>query len=392
MPKGINGQFYVFISTVSDSLYDLYWTPQIKTPFDQLRYNIIDMQTNGGKGSVIEKNKLLLKNTEMVRTEMQACRHANGRDWWLIKQISYGENILAKFLVTKDSIYGPYIQQFAEPNWGQFDATGQICFSSDGKKFASLMGKSNQLFIADFDRCSGEFSNPQVKYIPIDSSTIPNPLPQYIMDSAVNGVCFSPNGNYIYITRRYNIYQYEYGLSDSSLAWVRVQHGPDTTYNKFQYYGHMYRGPDGRIYIGNEGGTAKQFSVLDYPNSKGLACGFCRKCFRLDTSAYFGITAPPNMPDYTLGADMSKVCWPLSSQQYEVGSEHVVVWPNPTSGKLYIKYEIASQSLANTKKELYNSIGQMVLSTKENEIDVSHLANGVYYLKCGIYKRKVVVE
>jgi hypothetical protein len=89
---------------------------------------------------------------------------------------------------------------------------------------------------------------------------------------------------------------------------------------------------------------------------------------------------------------MSKVCWPLSSQQYEVGSEHVVVWPNPTSGKLYIKYEIASQSLANTKKELYNSIGQMVLSTKENEIDVSHLANGVYYLKCGIYTRKVVVE
>jgi hypothetical protein len=350
------------------------------------------MQANGGLGSVIVKNKVLLKDAELMKVGMQACRHANGRDWWLVKQGGYYKNELIKYLVTKDSIYGPYTQTFPEPALEYFDLNGQIAFSPDGKKFASAISKNRQFFLADFDRCSGEFSNPQVKYVPLDSTTIPNPLPQYIIDSGMNGVCFSPNGNYLYITRRYNIYQYEYGQSDSSLAWVRVQHGPDTTYNKFQYYGHMYRGPDGRIYIGNEGGTAKQFSVLDYPNSKGLACGFCRKCFRLDTSAYFGITAPPNMPDYTLGADMSKVCWPLSSQQYEVGSEHVVVWPNPTSGKLYIKYEIASQSLANTKKELYNSIGQMVLSTKENEIDVSHLANGVYYLKCGIYTRKVVVE
>jgi hypothetical protein len=391
LPKGTNGQYYVFVPTVSDTTYNTYWTGASglpKAPFDILYVNVVDMQANGGLGSVIVKNKKLLHDTELIKVGMQACKHANGRDWWLVKQGGYGKNELIKYLVTKDSIYGPYTQTFPEPALEYFDLNGQIAFSPDGKKFASAISKNRQFFLADFDRCSGEFSNPKVKYVPLDSTTIPNPLPQYIIDSGMNGVCFSPNGNYLYISRRYNIYQYEYGLSDSSLAWVRVQHGPDTTYNKFQYYGHLYRGPDGRIYIGNEGGTAKQFSVLDYPNSKGLACGFCRKCFRLDTSAYFGITSPPNMPDYTLGADMSKVCWPLSTQQYEVGSEQVVVWPNPSNYKI----KVESIKYKDAIKYLYNSIGQLMLSTKENEIDVSHLANGVYYLKCGIYTRKVVVE
>jgi hypothetical protein len=346
---------------------------------------------------VVVKNKVLLKDAELMKVGMQACKHANGRDWWLVKQGGYGKNELIKYLVTKDSIYGPYTQTFAEPAFEYFDLNGQIAFSPDGKKFASAISKNRQLFLADFDRCSGEFSNPKVKYVPLDSTTIPNPLPQYIIDSGMNGVCFSPNGNYIYITRRYNIYQYEYGMSDSSLAWVRVQHGPDTTYNKFQYYGHLYRGPDTRIYIGCEGGSGKQFSVLDYPNSKGLACGFCRKCFRIDTAGG-GLTSPPNMPDYTLGADMSKVCWPLSMSEFEnLKMSELVVYPNPSNTKIYISYSSSTQNqtasfLAVTKKELYNSVGQMVLSTKENEIDVSHLANGVYYLKCGIYTRKVIVE
>jgi hypothetical protein len=398
LPKGMNGQYYVFVPTVSDTTYNTYWTGASglpKAPFDMLYVNVVDMQANGGLGSVIVKNKKLLHDIEMMKVGMQACRHANGRDWWLVKQGGYYKNELIKYLVTKDSIYGPYTQNFAEPALEYFDLNGQIAFSPDGKKFASAISKNRQFFLADFDRCSGEFSNPQVKYVPLDSTTIPNPLPQYIIDSGMNGVCFSPNGNYLYISRRFNIYQYEYGESDSSLAWVRVQHGPDTTYNKFQAYGHLYRGPDNRIYIGNEGGTAKQFSVLDYPNSKGLACGFCRKCFRIDTAGG-GLNAPPNMPDYTLGADMSKVCWPLSSQQYEVGSEQVVVWPNPSSTRIDVRYEIRDKRKASL--EIYNTIGQRVYSsqishlTSHVSIDVSNLSTGIYYLRVENQVVKVVVE
>ena len=90
LPKGSNGEYYVFIPTVTDSLYNALWTPDIKTPFNELRYSVVNMNLNGGLGAVTIKNKNLLKNTEMVRTKMQACRHANGVDWWLLKQTGYG--------------------------------------------------------------------------------------------------------------------------------------------------------------------------------------------------------------------------------------------------------------------------------------------------------------
>jgi hypothetical protein len=138
-------------------------------------------------------------------------------------------------------------------------------------------------------------------------------------------------------------------------------------------------------------------SVIDKPDIKGVGCQFCRKCFRLDDTTYMGFGAPPDMPDFNLGAS-GQVCWPLSMSEFEnLKMSELVVYPNPSNTKIYISYSSSTQNqtasfLAVTKKELYNSVGQMVLSTKENEIDVSHLANGVYYLKCGIYTRKVIVE
>jgi hypothetical protein len=48
--------------------------------------------------------------------------------------------------------------------------------------------------------------------------------------------------------------------------------------------------------------------------------------------------------------------------------------------------------MSDVSKELYNSVGQLILSTKENEIDVSRLCSGIYYLKVGNVSRKVLVE
>jgi hypothetical protein len=48
--------------------------------------------------------------------------------------------------------------------------------------------------------------------------------------------------------------------------------------------------------------------------------------------------------------------------------------------------------MSDVSKQLYNSVGQLVLSTKENEIDVHNLSSGIYYLKVGIQTKKVVVE
>ena len=67
----------------------------------------------------------------------------------------------------------------------------------------------------------------------------------------------------------------------------------------------------------------------------------------------------------------------------------MVVYPNPAYSKLYIK---SDKRIANSQKELYNSVGQMVLRTKKNEIDVSGLSKGMYYLRIENQVVKVVVE
>ncbi len=48
--------------------------------------------------------------------------------------------------------------------------------------------------------------------------------------------------------------------------------------------------------------------------------------------------------------------------------------------------------MSDVRKELYNYVGQLVLSTKENEIDVSRLCKGIYYLRVGNQTKKVIIE
>jgi hypothetical protein len=125
-------------------------------------------------------------------------------------------------------------------------------------------------------------------------------------------------------------------------------------------------------------------SYIDKPNVKGLGCDFVPQGV---WQPYTNLMSPPNMPNYGLGEDVGVVCWPLSSTQYEEGSEQVMVYPNPAFGKFQIK-----NSKFQSMKELYNSVGQLILSTKENEIDVSNIPKGVYYLRVENQVVKVVVE
>jgi len=387
LPKGTNRQYYVFIPTVSDSLYDVLWNNpnSIKAPFDLIMYNVVDMNANSGMGKVIIKNKKLLSGIEMNKCMMQACRHSNGVDWWLLKQGAYNTNEIIRFLVTNDSIYGPYIQNFTTPKYGYADLTGQIVFSKDGNKFAAVQGMSNTLFLADFDRCTGELSNQKVIHVPIDSTSYGYLDSLGNRDSISGGVCFSPNGQFVYISKFWNLYQYEINEPDSSLAWYNIKRGTDTTWNAFEYYHSLQLGADNKIYIGKWGGSLRQFSVIDSPDVKGSGCSFCRKCFRVD-SAFGGLTTPPNMPDYTLGADTSKPCWPLQNQNVKEKVNEWVVYPNPTHNKLII------QQAQGEQKIMYNAIGQVLFTTLKDEIDVSHFPKGLYFISCAHKTKKVLVD
>ena len=198
---------------------------------------------------------------------------------------------------------------------------------------------------------------------------------------------FSPNGQFFYLSKWFNIYQFEHAITDSSLAWYNVKRGTDTTWVSFEYYGKLQLGADGRIYIGKVGGGFKQFSVIDFPDLKGAACGFCRKCFRVD-NALGGLNTPPNVPDFNLGADVSMLpCAPLAIHQFgNLEMSQLEIYPNPSSSIFYIK------NRKGKKKEMFNSVGQMVFDTTKEAIEVSRLSKGVYYIKVEGEIKKVVVE
>jgi len=387
LPKGSTGLYYLFTPTMTDSMYD-YWMnypPQDKFFFDVFTYHIIDMNANGGMGKVVQKNIKLLENAAMAKVGMMACRHANGYDWWLVKQ-GIDTNKVFTFLVTKDTVELKHIQTFAAPRFGFYDLRGQSCFNSDGSKYAFATGGVNshgaQLYIADFDRCTGLLSNPKIFNVPIEIMNYPYFDNMGRRDSLIYGVCFSPNDSFLYITKSFNVYQFEYNNPDSSQAWYRV-HRYDTL-AEYLLFGQLQIGIDGRIYMGKYAGTEKHNNVINKPNIKGAGCEFCQFC--LDFYAFGGAsTSPPNMPDFNMGPRPGP-CWPLQTEQIPLKESTWNFYPNPATQQIFIT------QAQGKRKVLYNTVGQVLVSTTNDAIDLRSLRSGVYYLYCEGRVKKVIVE
>jgi hypothetical protein len=387
-----NHQYYLFTPTVSDVEWDTKWLQGIRAQYDLLLYHKIDMNANNGAGKVVKKGVPLLENVVLNKTNMMACKHGDGINWWLFKQ-AWDTNMVYKFLVTADSIYNYGTQSFPILNLGWLDLSGQTMFNNEGTQYAICIRSAGhpvdsiqpgevlpgKFMVADFDRCSGEISNPKVYQK--KPETCHNPATPNCLENATQGLCFSPNGRFIYVTDYSNIKQLDLWDSDTNTQWSLVAE-MDTTWNEFQTYSSIYPGPDGRIYVGNWNGFSNAMSAILYPDNKGAACGWSPKYLRFKN---IGVDALPCMPNYHLGKLPG--CATVGVSSYYSSKEEFEVYPNPSSTKIVVRCR-----MSDVCKELYNSIGQLVLSTKENEIDVYNLSRGIYYLKVGNVSSKLVVE
>ena len=85
------------------------------------------------------------------------------------------------------------------------------------------------------------------------------------------------------------------------------------------------------------------------------------------------------------------------AQPGKVLTEYVVVNGDTIPAIGYDTYVIkGKREFANKKKELYNSLGQLLFTTNPDSyreiIDMTAYAKGIYYLKCEHQVVKVVVE
>jgi hypothetical protein len=381
LPKKGN-QYYVFSTGMSDSVANNYLN-HVYTEFDVLNYSVVDMDSNNGKGKVIQKNVVLADKQHYWNMALHAVKHANGKDWWLIKTDCVN-NRYQEFLVKEDTILGPFYQFVPQNNTGDFCYFyGQLYFSNNGNKMASsiyghLLGTNfyyrNGVDIYDFNRCDGTLIFSKFYAVPEDTISYPN------YDIQV-GICFSPNDSLLYMSNMYSIYQID--LEDTNTNNAIFIHGPDTSIAAFPWYATLAPAPDGKIYIGNDNGTRKSMSYIDKPNVKGLGCNFMPQGL---WQPYTNLRKPPNMPNYGLGADTSKTCWPLATNQLSILNEALEVYPNPSSSVFYFKNK------QGKKKELFTMLGELLFTTTKDEIEVSRYSKGVYYLRCEHAVRKVVVE
>lgn len=280
-----------------------------------LYYSIIDMSQDSGRGAVVLKNQVLFSDS-MICGRLSACKHANGRDWWIISHKNYS-NLYFKFLLTPYGFLGPYVQAIGSYRDIAFS---QCCFSPDGNYYAFYEPYLNDLDVLTFDRCTGDFSD----LIHVD-----------INDSAVSGgVAFSPNSKVLYLSSENYVYQFDMSSNDFENSRVTVA-VYDGYYNPFPaaatnfYLAQL--AADGKIYIICGNGTL-DIHVIENPDSIGASCNVCQHCINLPSFNAFTI---PNYPNYSLGADIGSNCDSIVSVNDELlsMSEMVLrVYPNPVSG------------------------------------------------------------
>lgn len=323
--------------------------------------------------ALMSKNNILLTAADItLRGCIAACRHANGRDWWVVKPGNYSD-VFYRGLVSPSGISVferiltnvPHDEQYAD---------GRSYFSVDGKKFINYTTapgpKRVQLY--DFDRCTGILSNPIIHDI---SSFLP-----------INGVfplCISPDGSKLYIFRQ--------PMNQSQQPGI-IQYDFET--QQANYLGRDARipfvSPNGKEVLMTNSvpdstgpfGFSRYISIIKNPNEP-----FSNLNIEWDAINSINALAlvPPNLAHFRLGAAQGTVCDSLGlSAEVVEDLPEISVFPNPSNGLFYLKVE---EVALNEKLvlQMYDMQGRQVFQQNISEATTScstinyQLTQGLYF-------------
>jgi hypothetical protein len=338
-----------------------------------LYYSAIDMALDSGLGAVTQKNVILLNDT-IVPGALTACKHGNGRDWWVLLHEN-NSNKYYKYLLTTTGIFGPDTQSIGSVRDARF---GQCAFSPDGNYFAHYEPTLNDLDIFSFDRCTGTFSNP---------------IHIVINDSAfAGGLAFSPNSQILYVSSQNYVYQFNLNASSipASKTIVAIwdsSFSPSPPFATTFYLSQL--APDGKIYINTPNSTLVMH-VINYPDSLGMACDVQQHGITLPAKNAFTIA---NHPNYFLSALTGSACDTISSiHDLEAQTYNILIYPNPVSDNSFnISYSPEYNSKG--KLEIFNALGVRIISLDlstwpiMHRIDASNLLPGIYFLTISTSKK-----
>ncbi len=158
----------IFLSFPNDSInYLLIHSTLWSTLFPALSgiyYTKVDLSLDGGLGGVSLKNDTILSDS--LSWGIGACRHANGRDWWVVAMRDR-EPELYTLLLTPNGIDTVFVQpiSFASNRVGNVSS---LVFTPDGDHLLYCLPRdqgsggsvaNGTVLIFDFDRCTGLVNN-----------------------------------------------------------------------------------------------------------------------------------------------------------------------------------------------------------------------------------------
>lgn len=326
----------------------------------------IDMRLNNGLGAVVEKHNILVQDT-MPSGYLQAVRHANGRDWWVLTPEA-GSNC---YYTIKLTPAGPQVifKQCAGQTWlMNTDWIGQAVFSPDGATYAR-MNWYYDLHVFDFDRCSGLLSNERTAAFPNDPYE-------------TGGVAISANSRYVYATTTTRLWQLDLQSPDLDASKILIDTYDGQPFPDYGVFYLSYLAPDNKIYIAGTS-SHRHLHVINSPDSAGLACDFAQHGVPIPTFNYVSL---PNYPFFRLGASASP-CDSMSGVGIEPKerARGFVVHPNPASGAVEIAFDQAASS--GCKMEVFSMMGQLIGSQNVPEgtvtvnLPLDNYPNGYYFLR-----------
>ena len=274
-----------------------------------LNYSIVT-KNQEGFFEVSQKDNIIISD-ELNFGHITACRHANGRDWWVI-QHTIEDDLALIFLASKQGIKlnSTFSKEARIPTTATIP---QAVFSPDGSKYAiaEAQGPAEDritvISLYNFNRCNG-----LLDFISRDT----------IINHRIHAsLAFSPNSQYLYASSHQQMYQYD--LLET--AWIESQKlvaeydGFYFQYGEFTSkwpteFGPMALGPDGRIYS-VPGGDNRFINAIEFPNEEGEASNMIQHKIMIPTENFRSV---PNFPNFRLGPEDGSECDSLGIDNHPI--------------------------------------------------------------------------
>ena len=278
---------------------------------DKIYLSKIDRFLDAGLGGIMDSFRYQQFWAEPVAEQLNAVRHANGRDWWIIGKRGHSPdgNEFISALLTPTGMHNPTIQESVFYS----SIAGNITFSKNGDLMAmthtvgNCAASPSAVALYNFDRCEGNLEF-------IDTIVTRN------CGQMAYGIAFSPDGSRIYYstvdrTKLYQISLIVNQLIDTLIFELRGSNSLGIV------GGTTVLGADDKIYVNYrralpsfEFDTLSQcLGIISNPDAFGLDCQFDTLGIYLGGPFNTGYSLP-NFTNYDLGPLVGSPCDTLSPQ------------------------------------------------------------------------------